>query len=130
MVFRDCTLLGVHISDVAFDNVLFEDCRLTYATFDRVRALVPVAFVRCQLQEATFTGCDLTGAAFSDCVLDRAAFGTGTYRDLDLRGNDLSTITGTANLQRTVIDRTQADQLTHALLAELQIQFGDETSRW
>ncbi|MFG2111469.1 hypothetical protein ACGFRB_02300 [Streptomyces sp. NPDC048718] len=52
-VFRNCALMGARISEVAFDDSLFEDCRLTYATFDRVRALGPVAFVRCQPQEAT-----------------------------------------------------------------------------
>ncbi|MFE7529888.1 pentapeptide repeat-containing protein [Kitasatospora sp. NPDC057542] len=128
-VFRNCRLMGAQISDVSFDDVLFEDCRLTYAAFDRVRALGPVAFVRCKLEETTFTGCDLSDAAFRDCVLDRTTFGTGTYHHLDLRGNDLSTIAGTASIQHTIIDRAQADQLTHALLTELKVTFGEDLPR-
>ncbi|KDN85583.1 pentapeptide repeat-containing protein [Kitasatospora cheerisanensis] len=113
-------LMGATISNVTLNDVLFEGCRLDYATFENVRATGPLVFDRCVLTEATFTGCDLTGAVFRDCTLDRTAFGHGKHRDTDLRGNDLSTIRGTANLTGGILlDPAQPDQLTRALLTEL-----------
>ncbi|GAA2084669.1 hypothetical protein GCM10009759_03910 [Kitasatospora saccharophila] len=112
-------LMGATITGVALTDVLFEGCRLDYATFETVRASGTVVFDRCVLTEATFTGCDLTGAVFRDCTLDQTVFGRGKYRDTDLRGNDLSTISGTANLTGVLLDPAQPDQLIRALLTEL-----------
>ncbi|MEU6967057.1 hypothetical protein AB0A71_04800 [Kitasatospora aureofaciens] len=61
-----------------------------------------------------------------ECILERTEFHPGTYRDLDLRDNDLSQVRGTANLQHAIIDRSQADQLTKALLQELEVRFGED----
>lgn len=80
--------------------------------------------LRCSLPEVEFAGCDLTGAAFDDCALRLASFGPGAYRDCDLRGNDLSTVSGTANLKRVVIDEAQTIQLGIALATELGVTFG------
>ncbi len=112
-------LMGATITGVTLNDVLFEGCRLDYATFETVRVTGTVVFDRCVLTEATFTGCDLTGAVFRDCTLDQTTFGRGKYRDTDLRGNDLSTIRGTANLTGVLLDPAQPDQLTRALLTEL-----------
>jgi hypothetical protein len=43
---------------------------------------------------------------FDDCDLRLADFGLGGYRGCDLRGNDLSAISGAHRLRRVVIDRT------------------------
>jgi hypothetical protein len=51
---------------------------------------------------------------------------TRHYRGCDLRGNDLSALTGAANLKRVVVDRAQTMQLGEALTAELKVTFGDE----
>ncbi|MGW4384142.1 pentapeptide repeat-containing protein [Kitasatospora sp. NPDC004531] len=115
-------LMGATITDVTLNDVLFEGCRLDYAVFENVRAAGTVVLDRCVLTEATFTGCDLNGVVLRDCVLDRTAFGRGQYRGTDLRGNDLSTIRGTANLTGGImLDPSQPDQLTRALLTELGV---------
>jgi uncharacterized protein YjbI with pentapeptide repeats len=108
------------------EHVLFTGCKLDYAVLDRVRAAGPVLFLRCSLREAEFTGCQLAGSLFSECDLSLAAFGPGGYRGCDLRGNDLSAVTGAHHLKRAVIDRAQLLQLAQALAAELDVTFGGD----
>ncbi|MGP3980572.1 pentapeptide repeat-containing protein [Streptomyces sp. KR80] len=125
-VFRACKLMGANLTGLTLDNVLFENCKLDYATFDRVRVAGPVVFSKCALTEASFTSCDLSRAIFDDCVLRLTEFGHGTYQDCDLRGNDLSTLRGIAMLNKVIIDRAQQTQLAEALTAELDITFGED----
>jgi len=85
-----------------------------------------VEFTGCSLREAELTGCDLAGCLFDNCDLRLASFGPGHYGGCDLRGNDLSALTGAASLKRAIIDRAQTMQLGEALAAELELTFGDE----
>ena len=124
--FDDCKLLGARLENVTLEHVVFSGCRLDYAALSRVRVAGPVLFVRCSLREAEFRGCDLARALFDDCDLGLADFGPGSYRGLDLRGNDLSGIRGAHHLGRVVIDRAQLLQLAEALAADLQVSFGDD----
>ncbi|MEV0409843.1 pentapeptide repeat-containing protein [Streptomyces sp. NPDC050448] len=126
VVVRDCKLMGAALDSLVLDDVLFESCKFDFATFEKVRATGPVAFTGCAFTEATFTDCDLTDAVFSDCGLKLTEFGAGRYRDLDLRGNDLSTIRGAGHLAKIRIDHGQQIQLAEALVDELQIALGDD----
>ncbi|MFF7632565.1 pentapeptide repeat-containing protein [Kitasatospora sp. NPDC008050] len=126
VVFRDCKLMGATLSRLTLDNVLFDGCKLDYATFDQIRASGPVVFTKCALVESTFTGCDLSRAAIDQCTLRRAEFDRGSYKELDLRGNDLTTLRGVGHLSKVIIDRGQEVELTLALVAELGVVFGDE----
>jgi len=102
-------------------------CKLDYAMLDQVRAVGPVIFDHCSLREAEFTGCVLAGALFDGRDLALAGFGPGSYRGCDLRGNDLSAVTGAHYLKRVIIDRAQLLQLAEALAAELDVSFGEES---
>ncbi|WP_405436627.1 pentapeptide repeat-containing protein [Streptomyces avidinii] len=124
--FRDCKLMGAALDGLVLDDVLFESCKLDFATFDKVRATGPVAFIGCVLTEATFADCDLSDTVFTDCTLRRAEFGTGRYRNTDLRENDLSAIRGVANLAKVRIDPGQQSDLAEALVNELNITIGDD----
>ncbi|WP_416873479.1 pentapeptide repeat-containing protein [Kitasatospora sp. SC0581] len=125
-LFRGCRLMGSAITGAVLDNVLFENCRLDYATFDRIRASGPLVFDRCVLTEAAFTGCDLTDVVLRDCTLLATAFGTGTYKGLDLSGSDLSAVRGVGNLREAVVSRAQQLQITDALLAELNVTYSED----
>ncbi|MFF7192365.1 pentapeptide repeat-containing protein [Streptomyces sp. NPDC008079] len=125
-VFRDCKLMGATLTDVLLDNVLFENCKLDYSTFTRVRATGPVIVARTSLRETTFTSGDLGTALFDDCDLRLTEFDGGSFRGLDLRGNDLSQIRGLASLKKIVIDPAQTLQLAGALTTELEVTFGDD----
>ncbi len=127
--FDNCRLLGARLEDVTLAHVVFTDCKMDYATLDRIRAVGPVLLVRCSLREAEFTGCDLAGSLFDGCDLFSATFGRGRYGGCDLRGNDLSAVNGAHHLKRVVIDHAQLMQLAQALAAELEVTFGDEHGR-
>ncbi|MCX5377660.1 pentapeptide repeat-containing protein [Streptomyces sp. NBC_00091] len=126
VVLRDCKLMGAALDGLALDDVLFEGCKFDYATFERVRAAGPVAFIGCVLTEATFTDCDLSDVVFSDCQLRLTEFGAGRYRGTDLRENALSAIRGVANLAKVRIDPGQQADLAEALVNELDITLGDD----
>jgi uncharacterized protein YjbI with pentapeptide repeats len=124
--FGNCKLLTARIQAVTMEHVVFSGCKLDYAALDQIRATGPVVFAGCSLREAEFTACDLAGTAFDGCDLRLASFGPGYYRSCDLRGNDLSALTGAANLKHVIVDRAQTMQLGEALTAELTVTFGDE----
>jgi uncharacterized protein YjbI with pentapeptide repeats len=124
--FDGCKLLGARFENVILDHVIFSDCKLDYAMLSHVRVLGPVIFVRCSFREAEFQGCDLARAVFDGCDLGLTVFGPGGYRGCDLRGNDLSAISGAHHLSYVVIDRAQLLQLAEALAADLKVSFGDD----
>jgi uncharacterized protein YjbI with pentapeptide repeats len=124
--FDACRLLGARFESVTMEHVVFTDCKMDYAVLDQIRAAGPVLFVRCSLREAEFSGCDLAGSLFDDCDLFLANFGRGWYGGCDLRGNDLSAVSGAHHLKRIIIDREQLLQLTEALATELDVSFGDD----
>ncbi|MFJ2744823.1 pentapeptide repeat-containing protein [Streptomyces sp. NPDC087440] len=126
VVFRDCKLMGATLEDVTLDNVLFENCRLDYSTLTRVRATGPVIFTKTSLRETTFASADLSTALIDDGDLRLTEFDGGKYRGLDLRDNDLSQLRGLASLKQIVIDRAQTLQLAEALVAELDVTFGED----
>ncbi|MGC0317482.1 pentapeptide repeat-containing protein [Kitasatospora acidiphila] len=125
VVFRNCKIMGASLSNLTLDNVLFENCKLDYASFEQIRASGPVAFSKCVLTEASFNGCDLSGAVLDSCTLQLTELGRGKYKDLDLRGNDLTSLQGVANLTKVIIDRAQQAELAEALIAELDVTFTD-----
>ncbi|GAA1359389.1 pentapeptide repeat-containing protein [Streptomyces beijiangensis] len=124
--FRGCKLMGAAFTDVTVDNVLFENCRLDYTAFTRLRTAGRLVFSRCVLTEASFTGCDLRHAVFDDCTLRLTEFGRGYYRNCDLRGNDLSTLLGVHRLEEVIINSGQQFQLAEALVAALEVTFGED----
>ena len=124
--FDACKLLGARFENVTLEHVIFTDCKMDYSMLAQIRASGPVMFVRCSLREVAFNGCDLTRALFDECDLAMTAFGQGRYMECDLRGNDLSAVSGAQNLKRIVIDRLQLIQLAEALATELNVTFGDD----
>ncbi|WP_329122101.1 pentapeptide repeat-containing protein [Streptomyces sp. NBC_01465] len=127
-VFRGCKLMGATFDDVTADHLLFENCRLDFAAFNRLRTAGRVVFSGCVLTEATFAGCDLRHAVFDGCTLRQTEFDDGYYRGCDLRDNDLSGVRGVHRLEGVVINSSQQFQLTEALVSSLQVTFGDAES--
>lgn len=124
VTFTGCRMLGAAWEEVTLDDVVFERCKLDLAAFARVRATGSVIFSSCSLREARFSAADLSGVAIDDCDLTLAEFDDGRYRDLDLRGNDLSGIRGVSALKHIIIDRPQLQSIAEAFAAELEISFG------
>ncbi|MDF3292267.1 pentapeptide repeat-containing protein [Streptomyces silvisoli] len=126
VVFRNCKLMGAALSSITAENVLLDNCKLDYATFNDLRATGPLVFSKCVLSEATFTNCDLSRTVFDDCTLRLTEFARGKYQGCDLRGNDLATLRGVAELRKVIIDRSQQAQLAEALTAELDVTYGED----
>jgi uncharacterized protein YjbI with pentapeptide repeats len=121
--FRDCKIMGVSISDQKWANVVFHGCVVEYVTLDAIRATGPVVFVNCRLREVTLTNCHMPRGHMRKCELDAVEIAGGDFRHFDLRGNDLSTLRGAANLSGAVITREQRQQLAEALVAELDLTY-------
>ena len=124
--FDTCKLLGARFENITLDNVVFTNCKLDYSTLSHVRASGPVIFSQCSLRETDFDGCDFSRALFDDCDLVLANFGHGIYAGCDLRGNDLSAVTGISNLKSVIIGYGQLMQLAQAVASELNVNFGDD----
>lgn len=124
--FVNCKLLGAQFTDLNLENVVFERCKLDYATLTGVTARGPVIFQGCTLESATLAGCDLSRTLLDQCMLSGTEFVNGTYRSMDLRGNDLSAVTRVWNLRQVIIDRSQEYELAAALAASLEVTYGDE----
>lgn len=124
--FAASRLLGARFDDTAMEHLVFEDCRLDYASFTGLKVGGPVVFRGCSLREARFSGGSLGKVLFDGCDLESTEFEPGGYAGCDLRGNDLSSVRGVANLRRVVIDPPQGMELAAALLADLEVSFGEE----
>ena len=124
--FDACRLLGARFDGMTVEHVVFTGCKLDYATLDQIQATGPVLFAGCSLREAALTGCSLAGSLFDDCDLWLTDFGVGNFRGCDLRGNDLSAVTGASHLRHVIIDQAQTMQLGVALAAELEMTLGDD----
>jgi uncharacterized protein YjbI with pentapeptide repeats len=124
--FDACRLLGARFDGITVEHVVFTGCKLDYATLDQIHATGPVLFAGCSLREAAFTGCSVAGSLFDDCELWLTDFGVGNYRGCDLRGNDLSALTGASHLEHVIIDQAQTMQLGVALATELEMTLGDD----
>jgi len=129
IVFRNCKILGARFTGNRWANVVFDGCRIDYATFDAVRATAPVVFTNTRFTDVTFDGCVFPGGHMSRCDLEAVTFVGGRYDEFDLRGNDLSTIRGAANLDGVVISRAQRQELAEALVAELDLHCLDDGER-
>ncbi|MGH3737172.1 MAG: pentapeptide repeat-containing protein [Micromonosporaceae bacterium] len=117
-----CQLTGLHLSMATLKNVIFENCRLDYATFNAVRTTGPVAFIGCTLTETSLTGCKLGQAVITGCQLNRLELHGCDLYGTDLRGNPLDTITGIDSLKGATLAPDQLADLTTAVLADLGLR--------
>lgn len=124
--FTNCKLLGAQLTDLTLEHVVFINCKLDYSTFSHVKNTGPVIFSGCVLSEAHIEGCDLSKALLDACTLNSTEFKRGTYRGLDMRGNDLSTARGVAQLTGIRLEHPQALQLAEALALDLGVSFEDD----
>jgi uncharacterized protein YjbI with pentapeptide repeats len=113
---------GLHVVDSRLTNVLFENCRLDYATLATVRSTGPVAFVNCTLVEASITGGKLDKASFDDCRMTNLELDHTDLRGADLRNNQLETITGITSLRGATLTPHQLTDLSTALIKDLSLR--------
>jgi uncharacterized protein YjbI with pentapeptide repeats len=120
--FTDCKILSGQFTDLTFEDVIFDRCKLGYSAFQAVAAKGPVIFRDCSMEETWFSGCDLSRAAFDGCRMNPASFERTNLKGADLRGNDLSQVRGIPCLARALIEPAQVIQLGHALVDDLELR--------
>jgi uncharacterized protein YjbI with pentapeptide repeats len=118
-VFTGCTLVGADVHTLTLRDVIFENCRLDYATLQRVKTASPVAFLGCSLVEATFAASALSFAVFDGCKFIGLLFSESDLRGADVRGNDLSGLTSATALRGATLSGTQVPSFTDLVLREL-----------
>jgi uncharacterized protein YjbI with pentapeptide repeats len=120
--FAGCSLIGARWEGgIVLRNVLFENCRLDYASLTSVRAAGPVAFVGCSLSETSFDRSQLRTAVFDGCKLSGMSMESCDLRGADLRNNDLSGLATPTALRGARLSQAQLPGLLDALVAELSI---------
>lgn len=85
MVFKNCKLLGLNLTEANLGNVSFENCLANLCNFPEVR-----------FKQVLFDSTSLQGANFYDCLLNKVAFQESDLNDVDfsqtsLKGIDIST---------------------------------------
>jgi uncharacterized protein YjbI with pentapeptide repeats len=123
--FRGCTLIGANLDDLILKNVVFENCRLDYTTMSNLRAGGPLFFLGCSLAETEFHRSKLATAVFDGCKFAATSLDKCDLRGADLRGNDLSTITGVSSLRGARLAHDQTAGLIEAVVRDLQIDLRD-----
>lgn len=113
---------GLQLNDSTLKNVLFEDCRLDYATLGAVRTSGPVGWTGCTLDHAVLTGCRLPTVAFAQCTLGTLELQDCDLRGADLRGNDLGRVPGLLSLRGVRMTDDQVAELAAVTVRELEIE--------
>lgn len=112
---------GTQLSESTLKHVVFENCRLDYATFNGVRAAAPVAWTDCNLDHAELTQCRLPGVAIRSCSLRDLELDDCDLRGADLRGSDLSQVSGLRSFREVRLAEDQVTGLATAMVRELGI---------
>jgi hypothetical protein len=86
-------LAAAKLQDACFIQCRLDLCSLRFATLDRIR------FEDCRLEEGDFYEATLNSVAFVDCFLSRATLGKATFERSEMRGCELSGISGADRLR-------------------------------
>jgi uncharacterized protein YjbI with pentapeptide repeats len=88
--FTDCDLSLAVITDVAFQNVGFKNCKLLGLHFDECQPmLLNFHFDNCQIQHASFLRLSIKGTHFINCLMEGADFSGATLDNSRFDGTNL-----------------------------------------
>ena len=125
VVFNRCRMSGFVASGVDARDVAFTDCKLDAANL-RMSSWERSEFVRCELPEADFTGARLQASSLLASNLTRVDFTKARLDDVALHGSILQEIHGADGLQGAVIGTDQVVPLAISLFAALRIAVDDD----
>ena len=110
-----CRLTGLSSPDAEYHDLLFADCKASFAGF-RFGSFRVARFERCELVEADFSGADLSGASFKDCDLSGCDFSRARLLGADLRGSTIEGLKVDADsIRGAILDPVQAISLIRLL---------------
>ena len=119
--FVNCKLTWANLAESRLSDVLFEGCRLDGASLDDVSTVGPTGFVGCVLVNTNLRDCVLPYAAMQGCRLRQMSFESCDLRGADLRGNQLSEVSGMSSLRGVTIEPAQLPGLTDAVMRDLGV---------
>ena len=83
-----------------------------------------MAFVGCSFKEAEIIGSDLRDAVFDDCAF-AADIKNTKMSGADLRGSDLSNLSGLASLHGAKVTEIQLRQLSEVMIRDLDLTIAE-----
>ncbi|MFE1166228.1 pentapeptide repeat-containing protein [Nocardiopsis sp. NPDC058789] len=122
--FTGSRLMAVSLARVSMTDVLFEDCQFDYSTWEQVKVTGDVAFVGCSFKETEIIGSDLRDAVFDDCTFAVDIKNT-KMSGADLRGSDLSNLSGLASLHGAKVTEVQLRQLSEVMIRDLNLTIAE-----
>jgi uncharacterized protein YjbI with pentapeptide repeats len=124
---RGSRFTGVTLIEADLEDLLLHDCKLDYANL-RGAALRHVTFSGCVLLDADFGGATLESVRFEACALRGTDFSRATMTEVDLRGSDLSELSGDVSaLRGAIVDTAQLIDLAGRLAtaAGIRVEGGE-----
>jgi uncharacterized protein YjbI with pentapeptide repeats len=113
---------GTRLTDIRLKDVLFDGCRIDYATLRRVTAAGSVAFTDCTLTNGAWSSCRLPRIALRSCDLAGLELESCHLDGADLRGSRLHGLkTPLDNLRGVTLGEDQIPDLTHLTVAALDL---------
>lgn len=117
----ECSRIGSgELYDCVWRSVVVRGGKLDYLNF-RYAKLTDVLFIDRIIGDLDFSHATLTRVAFKDCGIGGLRASGATLKDVDLRTNEISSITDLAALKGAVIDEYQLQLLAPAMTDELGI---------
>lgn len=114
-------------SPIRLKDVLFDGCRLDYATLHRVAAAGSVAFIDCSLANGAWSSCRLPRIALRSCDLAGLELDSCHLDGADLRGNRLHGLTTPLdNLRGVTLGEDQLPDVTRLAIAAVNLTVRNE----
>lgn len=121
VAFYDSRVMGISLEESTLNDVLFEGCQFDYATLTRVRFKGSVAFVNCRFREAVLIGGDWGPVVFEDCSLVGVELDSVKMKGTDIRGCEVSGITGVFFLRGAQVSPGQLPELFDSFAKDLEL---------
>jgi uncharacterized protein YjbI with pentapeptide repeats len=126
VVFTGSRMMGHTVEDLTLSDVLFEGCQFDYAVFNKLRVKESVAFINCRFREAVFSGGDIGGAVFDDCAFQGTEFDSVRMKNTDIRGSEISGISGIVSLKGAKVSEAQLPNLFDSFAEELELKVSED----
>ncbi|MCC2594202.1 pentapeptide repeat-containing protein [Tessaracoccus sp. OS52] len=121
--FDGCRLGAVEAFDLDAKAVHFRNCRISYLNL-RGSKLLDVAFTDCIVDELDLLQADAKRIAFAGSRVGSLAVHNSKVADFDLRGAELSAVSGWVSLAGATLSEDQLMFLAPQIAAELGIRVG------
>lgn len=122
---NDGRMTGWDVNQVAFEDVVFRNCKLDMANF-RATKLKRVHFMNCVMAEADFLAAELTDVRFESCILEKVEFSHCKMKNVDFRSSQLIDISGWPDLAGSTINTVQLTAIAPYLAQAMKINVEDE----